>query len=442
LRVAVVLALAFAVVAPARADESKPLVGVRVRGNTKVTEMTALRLARVSLGDRIDVDMLPALQAALLSSELFKSVTVWLEDAPTGVLLVATLDDKLSWVAAPTLYLLPDNWSVGIGYAENNLFGEDKKLLLYGQVGNVNSLFFGTYLDPAVRASPLQLRLDIYFTRRLIQEYLNDPAQPTGYDLARTTTWTFADIGILFGWRFAWWLIGDIRLKPGYSQFTESTGVRPERDGWDNSVQTRLTLDHRQHRYGVTWGPYVQLITDIAIPGISDYVYQVAAMRAYYSWRFFPEDPHASGALDRLAREHQFELRTSLGAGRHLPLHEELTLGGVSDLRGYPVDMFRGDRRAAARAEYSMQLAKWWMFSFRAIGFVDAGYVGFRARDPDTRNYLTTQADGAHWVRSDVGGGLRVYVGKVVLPLLGLDYAYGLEGERHEVYFEIGLTDF
>jgi outer membrane protein assembly factor BamA len=434
-----VLALASAL--PARAEEARPLVGVRVQGDTKVTATTALRLARVSRGDLVGVEMLPKLQAALLSSELFKSVTVWLEDTPAGVVLVATLDDKLSWIAAPTVYVLPDNWSVGVGYAENNLFGEDKKLLLYGQYGNVNSLFFGTYLDPAFRGSQLQLRFDAYFVHRLIQEYTNDPAQPTDYTIARTSTWTFVDLGILFGWRFYWWLTADVRFKPGYAQFTGFT-TRPERDGWDNSIQTRLTIDHRQHRYGVRWGPYLQLITDISIPGLDDYGYQLAAMRAYYSWRFFAEDRHAKRFADRFAREHQLELRTSAGIGRHLPLHEELTLGGVIDLRGYPVDMFRGDRRAFARAEYSLQLAKWWMFSFRAIGFVDAGYVGFHWRDPETRNYLPTQHDGAHWVRSNVGGGMRVYVGNVVLPLLGIDYARGLEGKRNELYFEIGLTDF
>ncbi|HEY5920832.1 MAG TPA: hypothetical protein VIV11_04140, partial [Kofleriaceae bacterium] len=75
-------------------------------------------------------------------------------------------------------------------------------------------------------------------------------------------------------------------------------------------------------------------------------------------------------------------------------------------------------------------------------GFYDAGYVGFHWRDDETRDYLPTQHDGAHWFRSNVGGGLRIYVGNIVLPLLGLDVSYGLEGKRREVYFELGLTDF
>jgi outer membrane protein insertion porin family len=441
----VVIALAMAV--PARADEStpsvsaRPLVGARVEGDSKTTAQTVLRLARVSLGDPISVDDIPALEAALVSSGLFKTAKVWFDDAPNGVILVATLDDKHSWVVAPTLYVLPDNWSLGAGFAENNLFGEDKKLLLYGQYGNVSSLFFGTYLDPSFRGTRLLLRFDLYFVHRQIDEYRNDPDAPTDYTIDRTTTWTFVDLGILLGWRFRWWLVGDVRLKPGYSQFSDFT-TRPERDGWDNSIQTRLTIDRRHHRNGVSWGPYLQLITDVSVPKLDDYQYQLAAMRAYYSFRFVREADHARGFWQRLGREHQLEFRTSMGIGRQLPLHEELTLGGVVDLRGYRVDQFRGDRRLAGRAEYSLQLAKWWMFRFRAIGFVDAGYIGFHWRDPSTRVYLPTQHDGAHWIRSDVGGGIRIYVGNIVLPLLGLDLAYGLEGKRREVYFEVGLTDF
>ena len=425
---ALVVVVALAAASQARAEVGlQPLVDVRVEGDSKVTPKTALRLARVSLGQRLEPADIPKLEAALLSSELFKRVSVRFEPARDGIVMVATLTDKLSWIVAPTLYLLPDNWSFGTGYAENNLFGEDKKLLLYGQVGNKSTLFFGTFFDPAYEGSQLQLRFDLYFVQRAIEEYVNDPDRPTDYTIARSTTWTFADIGLLVGWRFYWWLVGDVRLKPGYSQFSGNTS-RPERDGWDNTVQTRLTLDRRARRFGVTSGPYAQLITDISIPGLDDYQYQLLAARAYYSWRFFAE--------------HQLELRTSLGLGRHLPLHEELTLGGVSDLRGYPVDMFRGDRRAAGRAEYSVPIAKVKFFAFRAIGFFDAGYVGYHWRDTRTRDYLPTQHDNASWLRSNVGAGLRVYVKAVVLPLLGLDIAYGLEGKRREIYFEVGLTDF
>ncbi len=416
-------------------DEARRLVGTRIEGDTKVTERTMLRLARIALGQPITHAMLPAVNAWLLSSQLFKTVAVRLEAIDSGgYLLVATLDDKLSWVVAPTLYLLPSSWSVGVGYAENNLFGDEKKLLLYGQVGNQTSLFFGTYLDPAVRGSKLMLRFDLYLLHRDIIEWVNPASDKTSTEIGRSTKWNFLDAGALVGWRFRQWLTSDVRLKPAYAFFRDvrsddpTLREAPERDGWDVSAQARLTIDRRRNRYGVTWGSYLQLITDLAIPGIDDYGYQIVAARAYHSWKFF--------------EEHQLELRVAGGIGRHLPFHEEFTLGGVGDLRGYNTDQFRGDRRATARAEYSVPLFKWWQLAFRALTFFDAGYVGFHWRDTQTRRYLPTQHDGASWTRSDVGGGLRVYVGNVVLPLLGLDVGYGLEGKRYEVYFEVGLTDF
>jgi len=394
----------------------RPLAKLRVEGDSKVTEGTALRLAHIELGDPIDEPLLPVLEAALVSSNLFKSVALRLD----GDVLVATLDDKLSWVVAPTLYILPSSYSFGAGFVENNLFGEEKKLLLYGQYGNQTSLFFGTYFDPAVRGTQLQLRLDVYLVHRSIIEY-------DDYEILRDTKWNFIDAGVLVGWRWLWWLVGDLRFKPAYTFYSDIES-RPEKDGWDVTLQSRLTLDRRKNRRGVTWGPYAQVISDVSIPGLDDYGYQVLAARAYYSFKFF--------------EEHQLELRVSGGIGRHLPLHEELTIGGVADIRGYVTDQFRGDRRGMARAEYSVPVAKYRMFAFRALGFYERAYVGFHWRDPESRRYLPTQHDGASWTRSDVGAGFRIYVNSVVLPLLGLDVAYGLEGKRREVVFEVGITDF
>lgn len=120
-----------------------------------------------------------------------------------------------------------------------------------------------------------------------------------------------------------------------------------------------------------------------------------------------------------------------------------MTNGGVVDLRGYDVDQFRGDVRSTYRAEYSVPLFHWRIFAFRALGFWDGAYDGFHFQDLDgTRNYLPSQRPGSHWWRTDVGAGLPVYVKNVVLPLLGLDVGYGIEGHSPEVYFEVGLTNF
>lgn len=427
--------------APVVPGPRRPVVGFDVRGDSKVTPKTLGYLAHVELGDLVGDGDVARLQQALVSSELFKSVAVTLEDAAPvapgaaspGVIVVATAVDKHSWIAAPTVFALPGNKAFGVGFAENNFQGTAQKFLLYGQIGTKTSLLFATFLDPAFHGSKLTWRTDIYAFRRQIQEYLNPRDDPGSFAIERSTTATYLGGGALIGWNFLWWLVGDVRLRGAYVYFRDAQDEQgnalpiPEKDGWDFTLQLHLTLDRRHHSYGVTWGPYAQLTLEPSVPVIDSYGYQIAALRAYYSWKFF--------------QEHELEIRGGLSVGRHIPLHEELTIGGTPDLRGYDVDQFRGDTRAVARAEYSVPLFKYRFLAFRGIGFYDAGYAGFHARRTEDRDYLASQL-GAGYGRSDVGLGLRVYLNNIVLPLLGLDFGWGIEARAPEIYFEVGLTDF
>lgn len=433
-------------VAPSPTAVRRPVVGFAVRGDTKVQPKTLGYLAHVELGQQIGEADVARIEQALVSSELFRRVKVTLEDAPPspaldgaapagdpGVILVATAVDKHSWILAPAVFALPGNKAFGVGYAENNFRGLAQKFLIYAQIGTRTSLLFATFLDPAARGSRLTWRTDIYSFRRHIEEYANPHADPGSFEIGRTTTTTYLGGGALIGWNFLWWLVGDLRLRGAYVYFRDAVDQNdelvalPEKDGWDVTLQMHLTLDRRHHRQGVTWGPYAQLDLEPSVPGLDSYGYQLAMLRAYYSWRLFGE--------------HELELRGHFNIGRHMPLHEEFTLGGVPDLRGYDLDQFRGDVRSAARAEYSVPLFKWRFLAFRAIGFYDVGYIGFHFRRPEDRVYLPNQMRGGY-VRNDVGVGLRVYLNNIVLPLLGLDLGYGIEGSSPEVYFEVGLTDF
>lgn len=414
----------------------RPVVGFRVRGASKLKELTLSYLAHVDPGDLVSDDKVGEIEAAVMSSELFESVVITLEPSEGGVLLVATLKDKLSWIAAPTLFILPSHYSVGVGYAESNLGGENKKMLLYAQYGNRTSMILGTFLTPSVRGTKWETRFDLYLLHQITDEYANLTNAPTSFAIERESTETFLDAGALVGYRFAWWLIGEFRLRGAYVYFRDSNAgdaamtpvAAPQDDGWDISAQALITLDHRSHRYGVTWGPYVQLQLESAVPFLDSYGYQSVKTRAYYSWRFF--------------EEHELELRTRFQLGRRLPFHEDMTLGGASDLRGYSVDQFRGSLATMFRAEYSVPVWKYKLFAFRAIAFYDIGYVRVGSHDQPGKNYLPDQPPGTSWLRSDAGAGIRLYVSTIVLPLLGLDVARGFEGKSTEIYFELGLTDF
>ena len=416
---------------------ARPIVGFRVRGDTKTQDSTARYLSHRDPGDYVGPADIPELEQAFITSELFKSVKVTLEDAPGGYLVVATVRDKWSWIIAPTVFALPGRSSFGVGFAENNFRGLNQKILLYGQLGDRDSLLFLTYLIPQALGTPLSLRFDIYAFQRIFQEYANPTDDARDDSVLRESTTTYMGASYLMGWRFAHWLTTDLRLRLAKVRFADAFDpaqpdrpvTLPERDGRDSSVAARITLDARKYRFGVSWGPYLQIIGDTTIPGLDDYDYSMLLGRAYYSWRI----------LDA----HQLELRASGGIGRNLPFHEELTLGSVTDLRGYASDRFRGDTRGLLRAEYSIPVAKWRMFAFRALGFFDAGFIGrYHLRTSTDRVYLPNERDGLHYWRNDVGGGIRVYVKAIVLPLLGLDIGYGLESRSPEVYFQLGLTDF
>jgi outer membrane protein assembly factor BamA len=420
--------------ATAHADERRAVSGFRVKGDSKVKERTIGYLAHVHVGDRISNADIPRIEEALVSSELFEKVKVRLEDAPDGgVVVVVEVEDKLSWIVGPTLYLLSTNKAFGVGFVENDLGGRDQKLILYGQLGTQQSILFGTFLDPSVHGTKWQYRVDTYLERRQIDEYTNPRLDPTDQSIARTTQEGFFDFGALLGYTLRWWAVASLRVRGAWVYFRNphdpNTGAAlpsPEKDGWDVTAQARLTLDHRFHRFGVTWGSFLDMMFEPSVPGLDSYGYGNSLVRAYYSWVMFDD--------------HQLELRSINFLGWHMPFHEDNALGGVGDLRGYPTDQFRGDLNVVFRAEYSVPMFQWWMFKFRGIGFYDWGYSDFLFPRSD-RNFLPNQLDHP-FIRDDIGLGLRVYVKAVVLPLLGLDIAYGIQARSPEIVFELGLTDF
>jgi outer membrane protein assembly factor BamA len=146
----------------------------------------------------------------------------------------------------------------------------------------------------------------------------------------------------------------------------------------------------------------------------------------------------------QVLERHNLVVKASFNIGHDLPFQQELVMGGTS-MRGYLNNQFRGDLRVTGNLEYSLPLFTVAGLSIRGLGFFDSGYLTFRDASNDERNYLPSSARSDNTAlapfKNSVGVGTRFYLRQIVLPLLGLDFGYGLEARDLQIYLAIGLTD-
>ncbi len=430
---------------PALADEIKEII---VEENTKTTDETVILIADIEVGDDFSPDMTDGVKRTLESSGLFKSVEVFWDQAKGHLHLV--VKDKHSWVIAPAFYNQPTNVGGGVGFGENNLFGENKKLLLYAQVATGETFFIGAYVDPAINGSRFHWQGDVYLKSGRNFEY----AAPTEWRedpvAVRESRLLYLNAGAKVGmtlWRaFSLDLRGraarvsysDVSLASKDITIDQVTGdpastaiPDPGSEGYDVSGSLSLSLDTRANWRGVTAGDKIEVTVESSSPSLgSDFDYQAV----------FVNYQRARRVLDR----HNLILKTSMAYGRNLPFQQELQTGGTS-MRGYKNSQFRGNLKAQANIEYSVPVFSVAGFSMRGLAFWDSAYTTFtKARNSDLseRHYLPeAEARGLAPFKNSVGGGVRFYLQQIVLPLLGVDFGYGLERGEYEIYLAIGLTD-
>jgi outer membrane protein assembly factor BamA len=200
-----------------------------------------------------------------------------------------------------------------------------------------------------------------------------------------------------------------------------------------------LTIDRRANWYGIQDGFKYQIEFDHSLDSLgSDFRYWILSTNAFRAWKIF--------------ERHNLVLKGTLGYGHNLPFQQELLTGGTS-MRGWINNQFRGNLRGIGNVEYSVPVFTIKGFSVRALAFWDTAYTTFtetHGTEPDgsgydmeaKRFYLPgSQVRGLNGFKNSVGLGTRFYLRQIVLPLLGLDFGYGLEARDFQVYLAIGLTD-
>jgi outer membrane protein insertion porin family len=423
--------------------EGEKIVLIDIFENTKTNDQTVLSIARVARGDVYTQELLERATTDLKSSGLFQEVTLFTSPAKDGVRLTIVAKDKHSWVIAPTFYTTPGNIGGGVGFGENNLFGRNKKLLLYGQIATADTFFFGVFLDPSLAGTPFYWRVDTWIRREKVTEFDSPDAFLGAPTPERQTTLHYYNAGILVGVNLMKALGLDMRLRAAKVFFRDTEWAEgadpathpdppmdPGLDGWDVTMEWRLIHDKRASWNGVTEGRLFQIAHERSLESMgSDWNY----------WLF-------TGKLQlykRVFDTHNLVFKTWAGVGHELPFSAEFTSGGTN-LRGYANRQFRGDFKVGTNLEYSLQLFWWKSFAFRGLVFWDSAYTSFlMSEGNEHRNYLAGQTDDQiNRFRNGVGTGFRIYAKSIVLPLLGVDVGYGLEANTWNVYLAVGLTEF
>jgi len=444
------------VLATARIVAADTIRDIVVEGNTKTTTDTVELIAKIDVGDDWTSDMLDRIKADLVSSGLFKDVDgFWEACGPTtrptcdepGVRVHLTVKDKHSWVIAPAFYNQPTNTGGGIGFGENNLFGENQKLLLYGQIATGDSFFIGAWVIPAIGGTRFYAQLDTFLKTARVIEYEPPGGYTSNPTAARQSRMNYLNGGLKLGIEPFRGFKLDARLRgakvsfQNVAQVTSDPGVvptdtggkplKPGKEGFDVSNELSLTIDRRANWYGIQSGYKYQASFEYSVPQLgSDFHYYIFNLSL---WK-------AVQVLER----HNLVAKAGINLGHTLPFQQEFTMGGTS-MRGYLNDQFRGDVRVTGNLEYSLPLFTVSGLSVRGLAFFDSGYTTFLRTTNDERTYLLRSALGDHSTlapfKNSVGVGTRLYLRQIVLPLLGLDFGYGLEARDFQIYLAIGLTD-
>ena len=463
--VACVLALGAGI---ARAESIGDVV---VEGNSKTQKATVLLIARVAEGDPFTVDMVDQIRQRLVTSGLFSEVEVFWEPLPDngGVRVHILARDKHSWIVAPTFYDQPTNKGGGVGFGENNLFGKNQKLLLYGQIATGDSFFIGAWIAPNIGGSPVYTQLDTYLrdTRNIEyavpQSYVTDPIAvresrmyyfSAGFKLGvdfhgiklddrlRAANVSFHEIKICRNATVANSDEGCVHGDPARLTdlgITDSAQIpKPGAEGWDVSNELTFTYDRRANWYGISTGTRAIATFETSLAGLgSQFHYFDFGTYFFHGWRF----------LER----HNLVVKSSLRVGHHLPFQQEFLTGGTS-MRGWLNNQFRGDFQTVSNAEYSVPLFTIPFskpvgdLSVRALAFFDTSYTTFTSStDNPERNYLpSSQWNSNNFFapfKNSIGVGTRFYLQQIVIPLLGVDFGYGLEARDLQIYLAVGLTD-
>jgi len=442
----------------------EPITDVRILDNQRTEESTVRSIAGVSIGETLQGDTLDTVRERLNTTGLFADVNVWWEPHGSGVRINISVKYKFPWAPVPTASWSANNKSFGLLFVHGNLFGRGKQLLIGGRLAQIDSGAVLAYRDPSLFGTWMYWQLQGVIQRQVIPEYDNfgegaSLAHPIEFRETRLFSYGIEPaFGVAWMRRVktqvAWRLEKFAYFGPdggGSSDpATQTHLVASTQPGTSAYGRAMLSFDFRAREFSVMTGEALTGTFDLGGPAFGgDFTFWKAGAAWEQGIRFFKSHNlvYAGGAV----------------AGKDLPFWNENTAGG-NGLRGYLGQQFRGDTQLWGKVEYHFPLFSVGSLDFRALGFYDVQALwyrdqpknGFLVRDPnavnqnystyiqrdtpDARTFLNPFRSGfsRDAVHNDVGAGIRFFLRSVAVPLVGVDFGYGIEAAHWQFIIVVG----
>jgi outer membrane protein insertion porin family len=429
------------------------ITDVRILDNQRTEESTVRSIAGVSIGDTLQADTLDLVRERLNTTGLFADVNVWWEPHGSGVRINISVKDKFPWAPVPTASWSANNKSFGLLFVHGNLFGRGKQLLIGGRLAQIDSGAVLAYRDPSLFGTWMYWQLQGVIQRQVIPEYDSfgpgaTLAQPIEYRETRLFSYGvepafgvawFRRVKTQVAWHLEKWDyfgLGSDDPNNTSTKLVPATNV-----GTSGFGRAMLSFDFRAREFSIMTGEALSGSIDYGGPAFGgDFTFWKAGAAWEQGIRFF--------------RRHNLIYAGGAVIGHNLPFWNENTAGG-SNLRGYLGQQFRGDTQLWGKVEYHFPLFSIGSLDFRGLGFYDVQSIWYREtpttipttdpnyvqRDtPDQRTFLVGEKSGfsRDSIHNDVGLGLRFFLRSVAVPLVGVDFGYGLEANHWQFIIVVG----
>ena len=384
---------------------SEPIVSIEVEGIKRLRKDVLLKSLPVSVGDEYSEDTKDDISIALAKMNLFSEYRIDTEEsAEDGVRVSITVEEKWTLIPLPFLLYTDGSLAGGLFFLESNFLG--RRQILVSGFTYIKKEAFGllTYRNPDIGIYGMGSGFSFVYT---------DSASGPG------------SIGFTAG--LSKMILPDTEayVRAGYSLGRESSLLDGGTALTKLSFPLRIKYDATVPVGVLSRGPYT--LAEIS-PGWSVSSGDPAlSSRAVVKYGWVPAEKHnielfGSAGIDAMDFVFQSERGGGMGE-RTLPRNEILT-------------------GAIASADVSYQYVFWSnkAVSLTATGFLEGGmYSRERFRTPDDFIRNGTDLDG-YELYYGPGAGMRLYIRKVAVPAMGLDFGYNVTDGDFRFSFSVGMT--